>query len=146
LPAFGADIARTGFYGFPLHAGVVKIGHHGPGVETEMRSDERATPPEIEGALRALLADALPGLADAEIVLRRLCVYCDTRDGHFWIARDPARPGLTVAAGGSGHAFKFAPVLGNLIADAVLGAPVPPRFRWRPEATSAGQEAARYRG
>jgi glycine/D-amino acid oxidase-like deaminating enzyme len=146
LPAFGADIARTGFYGFPLHAGVVKIGHHGPGVETDMQRGERVVPGAIEADLRALLADALPGLADAEIAFRRLCVYCDTRDGHFWIARDPARPRLTVAAGGSGHAFKFAPVLGDLIADAVLGEPVPPRFRWRPEATSAGQEAARYRG
>lgn len=146
FPVFGADIARTGFYGFPLHAGVVKLGHHGPGVETDMRSDERAIPPEIEGALRALLADALPGLADAEVVFRRLCVYCDTRDEHFWIARDPQRPRLTVAAGGSGHAFKFAPVLGDLIADAVVGAPVPARYGWRPEARTAGEEAARFRG
>ena len=147
FPVFGADIARTGFYGFPLHPdGVVKIGHHGPGIAVDMGSDARAMPPGVEAELRALLADALPGLADAAITYRRVCVYCDTRDEHFWIARDPERPRLTVATGGSGHGFKFAPVLGDLIADAVEGAPTPDRFRWRPDIRPAGAEAARYRG
>ena len=146
FPVFGADIARTGFYGFPLQGGVVKIGHHGPGVEVEMRSERRPVPAAVEADLRALLADVLPGLAGAAIAYRRLCVYGDTRDEHFWIARDPDRPRLTVAAGGSGHGFKFAPVLGDLIADAVLGEPVPARFRWRPAIAAGGEEAARFRG
>ena len=146
FPVFGADIARTGFYGFPLTGGVVKIGHHGPGVATEMQSDAREVPAAVEADLRALLADALPGLAAADIVHRRLCVYCDTADEHFWIARSPDRPRLTVATGGSGHAFKFAPVLGGLVADAVLGLPVSERFRWRPDRRASGEEAARFRG
>lgn len=147
FPVFGADIARTGFYGFPVNRdGVVKIGHHGPGIAVDMQGEARAMPPGVEDDLRGLLADALPGLADAAIVHRRVCVYCDTRDEHFWIARDPARPRLTVATGGSGHAFKFAPVLGDLIAAAVLGDPMPERFGWRPAAPSRGEEAARYRG
>ena len=62
------------------------------------------------------------------------------------LARDPDRPRLTVAAGGSGHAFKFAPVLGDLIADAVLGEPVPARFSRPPDLRAAGEEAARFRG
>jgi len=40
-------------------------------------------------------------------------------DGDFLIDQDPRREGLVVAAGGSGHAFKFAPLLGSMIADAV---------------------------
>ena len=51
-----------------------------------------------------------------------------------------------VATGGSGHAFKFAPVLGALIADLALGVPHPlaDRFRWRPElATLTRGDAAR---
>jgi glycine/D-amino acid oxidase-like deaminating enzyme len=146
FPVFGADIARTGFYGFPLDQGIVKIGHHGPGVAVEMQSDERPPPHAVEGELRALLADVFPSLAAADITFRRLCVYCDTRDEHFWIARDPERPGLTVATGGSGHAFKFAPVLGDLIADAVLGVAIPDRFGWRPDRFAPGEEAARFRG
>lgn len=111
-----------------------------------MNRDDREVPAAVEVELRALLADILPGLADAEIAYRRLCVYCDTADEHFWIARDPDRPRLTVAAGGSGHAFKFAPVLGDLIADAVLGEPVPARFSRPPDLRAAGEEAARFRG
>jgi glycine/D-amino acid oxidase-like deaminating enzyme len=146
LPVFGADIARTGMYGFPLAGGVVKIGNHGPGVPVDMARDRRAVPETMERELRRFLADTLPGLAGAPITSRRLCVYCDTADEHFWIAADPDRPGVIVASGGSGHAFKFAPVLGDLIADAALGAPLPARFRWRPEQVAGGQEAARFRG
>ncbi|HEX2569752.1 MAG TPA: hypothetical protein VH877_09355 [Polyangia bacterium] len=54
-----------------------------------------------------------------------------------------------VAAGGSGHGFKFAPVLGELIADAVEGraSRYAAKFRWWPEVQAArGQEAARRRG
>jgi len=39
---------------------------------------------------------------------------------------------VVVASGDSGHAFKFAPVLGPLIADAVQGRPGQSRFAWRP--------------
>jgi glycine/D-amino acid oxidase-like deaminating enzyme len=132
FPVFGADISHTGYYGFPVNAdGLVKIANHGTGVAM-LPGVARAVTAEHEQALRAMLADSFPALAGAPIVATRLCVYCDTLDGHFWIARDPARPHLTVATGGSGHAFKFAPLLGELIADAVLGTSKP-KFRWRPE-------------
>jgi hypothetical protein len=50
------------------------------------------------------------------------------------IVRDPDRRGVVIASGDSGHAFKFAPVLGPLIADVVEGRddPVQSRFAWRP--------------
>jgi glycine/D-amino acid oxidase-like deaminating enzyme len=146
LPVFGADITRTGYYGFPLTDGIVKIANHGVGIQSPR---ERVVTADQEAALRTMLADALPTLADAPIVLRRLCVYGDSRDEHFWIAPHPERPGLAVAAGGSGHAFKFAPVLGELIAALALGEPHPLayKFRWRADAIDApGAEAARFRG
>ena len=79
----------------------------------------------------------------------RGCAYCDTHDGHFWIARDPEREGLVVAAGDSGHGFKFAPVLGEVIADAVEGKdnPLLDKFRWRPEVgAGTGTDVARSKG
>lgn len=151
FPVFGADLSRTGYYGFPATAdGLVKIANHGAGVPITS-DDQRVVGADHERALRALLADVLPGLAAAPIVHRRLCVYADTRDGHFWIARHPARASLVVATGGSGHAFKFAPVLGALVADAALGEARAPRsrellhrFRWRPELARTGRgDAAR---
>ena len=45
-------------------------------------------------------------------------------------AHDRAGHGpLTVAAGFSGHGFKFAPAIGEILADVALGADAPPRFR-----------------
>jgi glycine/D-amino acid oxidase-like deaminating enzyme len=145
FPVFSADIARTGYYGFPLHAGVVKIANHGPGRRLARASDDRAVSEEEVAALRAFVVGALPALATAPIVATRQCVYGDSPDEHFWIAPDPARPGLVVAAGGSGHGFKFAPLLGDLIADACEGRIVG-RFAWRTGRPAAGEEQARYRG
>jgi glycine/D-amino acid oxidase-like deaminating enzyme len=150
FPVFGADIARTGYYGFPVtRDGRVKIANHGVGRAMHPESAERAVTADEEADLRAFLRDTFPGLADAPIVHTRVCVYGDTWDGHFWIAPDPDREGLVVAAGGSGHAFKFAPLLGDWIADAVEGRASEPlaKFRWRPETRPAkSQEAARHQG
>ena len=149
FPVFMADIARTGWYGFPLHPreGVVKVARHAAGRAVDA-DDPRGVGAAEEASLRAFLAHCLPELLDAELVATRACLYCDTADGHFWIDRDPRREGLTVASGGSGHGFKFAPVLGGLIADAVEGRDNPwrERFRWRAgERPFAGEEQARAR-
>ncbi len=151
FPVLGADLARTGWYGFPLTQGVVKLANHGVGVAlpADAPPAQRVVRDPDEAALRAFLAAAIPALADAPIVARRLCVYGDSADGHFWIARHPDRPGLAVAAGGSGHAFKFAPVLGDLIADLVTGGdhPLAARFRWRPAPRAIrSEEQARCTG
>lgn len=148
---FTADIARTGWYGFPTHpsAGVVKVANHGVGLQLHPRDDERVVLPQDEQALRTFLAHTFPALAEAPIVYTRRCLYCDTLDGHFWIDRHPEIEGLTVAAGGSGHGFKFAPVLGELIADAVTGQTNPwlPKFAWRQlSGSGSGEEAARFYG
>jgi sarcosine oxidase / L-pipecolate oxidase len=153
FPAFTADIGRTGFYGFPALAdGTVKLGNHGTGRPLPADAPREVQPAE-EARFRAFLAEALPELADAPIAASRLCLYCDTADRHFLIDRDPDAPGLLVATGGSGHAFKFAPVLGALVADALEGRrhAWSPLFAWRPApggggaapvATPAGTSAA----
>jgi glycine/D-amino acid oxidase-like deaminating enzyme len=147
FPFFGADISTTGFYGFPFNQGVVKIANHGAGREMAPDSTKRAVTEEEERDLRAFLGSTIPSLVDAPVVYSRVCMYCDTNDGDFWIAADPARPNVVIATGDCGHGFKFAPVLGEIAADAVEGKPNPilQKFRWRPE-VKAGvtKEAARY--
>jgi glycine/D-amino acid oxidase-like deaminating enzyme len=141
FPVWAADIARTGWYGFPLADGVVKVANHGSGRRT--RADApRSVSPEVEARCRSMLRETLPDLATAPLVGTRECLYCDTWDGDFWIDRHPGRHGLVVAAGGSGHAFKFGPVLGGIIADVVEGRPTPARFAWR-ERGERRAEAAR---
>jgi sarcosine oxidase / L-pipecolate oxidase len=150
FPVFAADISRTGYYGFSATAdGVVKIANHGVGRAMHPESDTREVTADEEKGLRAFLAAAIPDLAAAPIARTRVCVYCDTLDEHFWIARDPDREGLVVSTGGSGHGFKFAPLLGELAADALEGRedPALSRFRWRTDvATRSGEEQARYHG
>ena len=146
FPVFGADLAQTGYYGFPATKGIVKIANHGTGIPIA-RDEDRVTTAGQERALRDFVREAFPALADAPIVHTRLCVYCDTLDSHFWIAPHPARSNIIVATGGSGHAFKFGPALGAVIADIALGIahPLADKFRWRTElAVRARGDAARH--
>ena len=147
FPFFGADISKTGYYGFPLNQGVVKIANHGPGREMSPDSVERVVTAKDENDLREFLRSTIPALAEAPIVFTRVCMYCDTNDGDFWIAPDPERPNLVIATGDCGHGFKFAPVFGELVADALERKPNPllRKFRWRPEIESGEtKEAARF--
>ena len=121
FPPYTADVGRTGFYGFPALAdGALKLANHGAGRRVHPDAP-RLVEAGDEPRFRAFLAEALPSLGQPPLVGSRLCLYDDTPDGHFLIDRHPAREDLFVAAGGSGHAFKFAPVLGELIADVVEG-------------------------
>ncbi len=132
LPHFlpwSADIANTGWYGFSALAdGTLKIANHGPGRRVDP-DEPRTLDAGTEAKFRAFLRDSLPTLAEAPLVGSRLCLYCDTWDGNFWIDRDPVHERLIVAAGGSGHGFKFTPVIGPIVADLVEGKEN--RFAWR---------------
>lgn len=142
FPAFCADIQKTGVYGFPAHPsdGRVKIGLHANGIRfADSPTPERIAAAEekarvkAEYAVRTYLRRALPSLADRPVVGYRICIYCDTFDGDFWMDYDPDCENLYVAAGGSGHGFKFAPILGRLIADGVERKPNKylGKFAWR---------------
>ena len=134
FPPWGADIPRSGWYGFPANAeGVVKMANHGPGKRVHADA-ERVIGPAEEALCRDFLARSLPSLAPLPFYGSKMCLYCDTWDGDFWISRDPERQGLVVTTGGSGHAFKFAPALGGLTADALEGIEnaYSERFAWRP--------------
>ena len=142
LPTWAYDIAGAGWYGFPANAeGLVKVGHHGSG--REQPADDRSVDPELEPRIRRFLESAMPELGHAQLVEQRVCFYCDSIDGDFWIDRVPERPGVFVAAGGSGHGFKFAPLLGDMIANAIEGREDSrlARFAWREPC--ARREAAR---
>lgn len=137
---WAADIGRTGWYGFPSHAGVVKIANHGAGVPLDPRQpwpDAR----EEEPMFRSFLQRRLPSLAAAAVVRTRRCLYSDSFDGDFLI--DRVRDGVVVAAGGSGHAFKFGPSLGVLVADVVTGRVnrFSERFRMRPVSARKTEQA-----
>ncbi|KAI2627101.1 FAD dependent oxidoreductase [Hypomontagnella submonticulosa] len=94
-------------------------------------------PPEGEKALRDGLRKMVPWpeLQDRPFSRTRLCWYTDTATGDWIIDYHPYWQGLFVATGGSGHAFKFLPVIGDKIVDTIMGkCPVGfhEMWKWKP--------------
>ncbi len=58
--------------------------------------------------------------ANGPLANARVCLYTNTPDEQFVIDRHPAAPGVAFASACSGHGFKFAPVVGEILADLVL--------------------------
>jgi sarcosine oxidase len=80
---------------------------------------DRVPRPEDEESFRPLLREYLP-TADGPTLSMGICLYCNTVDGHFVLDRHPAHENVLVAAGFTGHGFKFAPVVGQAMADLAL--------------------------
>jgi sarcosine oxidase len=122
LPVWAIDNADgTLHYGFPMQPDNpgFKIAHHGPGPATD--PDEVARQPlpgdveTVRPALRRFLPDA-----DGPLLALRVCLYTNSPDHHFIIDRHPAHDRVTIACGFSGHGFKFASVVGEVLADLAI--------------------------
>ncbi|RDI22973.1 N-methyl-L-tryptophan oxidase [Lentzea flaviverrucosa] len=109
----------TGFYGFPEHDGAAKVAfHHGGEICTPETIDRTVHAREVE-AIAAATRSPMPGLAGT-FQRAATCMYTNTADRHFVIARHPEHDGVTVACGFSGHGFKFVPVVGEILADLAI--------------------------
>jgi len=110
-----------GHYGFPIQeeqAGV-KIALHRPGKPidpNELPAAEAAPNGEELASLRETLEQFLPE-AIGPLLATRHCLYTNSPDGHFIIDHHPEYPAVILACGFSGHGFKFATVMGEVIAD-----------------------------
>ncbi len=88
-------------------------------------------------ACRRFLATTIPWLATRPFAHTRLCWYTDTPSGDFLVDAHPDFSGLFLATGGSGHGFKFLPVLGGKVVEALegrLGEELRGLWGWRGEA------------
>ena len=56
----------------------------------------------------------------ARVLDAKTCIYTMTPDSNFIIDRHPDHPNIHFAAGFSGHGFKFAPAIGQALADLSL--------------------------
>lgn len=111
-------------YGLPSPDGI-KVGFHGGGKVVDL-DDRDFTPVKAElEELRAYVSEWVPGV-DPESLDATTCLYGALAEDDFVITRDGD---LTIAAGFSGHGFKFVPLVGRLVADLVSGDSLPqPRF------------------
>ena len=110
------QLEGMGAYGLPSPGEGMKVGEHGTGpvVDPDRRPDP--DPAGIERVSR-YVERWLPGL-DPEPVSIISCLYTTTPDDHFAIGRIGR---VVVGSPCSGHGFKFAPALGDLLADLAGG-------------------------
>ncbi|QYN22805.1 N-methyl-L-tryptophan oxidase [Amycolatopsis sp. DSM 110486] len=107
------------FYGFPAHSPQgVKVASHLAGTPCTADTIDRRVHDEEVRAVTDLVGSRLPALG----AFRRAatCLYTNTPDEDFVIARHPAHPRVVVACGFSGHGFKFVPVVGEIVADLIV--------------------------
>ena len=76
------------------------------------------TEAEVED-MRTLVRRFVP-LADGPLRDASVCLYTNTPDEHFWIDRHPLHEQVLIASPCSGHGFKFASVIGEIIADSLV--------------------------
>jgi len=121
LPCFAFDTPTGFFYGFPaIDDRGVKIAEHTGGTPV---ADPLAVDREIDAEERmrveAALAAHLPGVR-GPLTEHAACLYTMSPDGHFVVGLHPQHARVAIAAGFSGHGFKFASVMGEILADLAL--------------------------
>jgi sarcosine oxidase len=119
LPVWVLRDSGAVFYGIPHDPELgqkVSIHHWGTFAEPD-EVDRVVSPADVE-RVRAFMRMRMPA-ADGPLVNSAVCLYTNTPDETFVIDRHPAAPGVAFASACSGHGFKFAPVIGDILADLV---------------------------
>ena len=109
-------------YGIPAFDGMgsprgLKVGLHGRGPDAAPESIGDAVDPAIVDETRAATSERIPVAASRATSHACHCMYTMSPDGHFVVGLHPEFANVAVACGFSGHGFKFAPVIGEALAD-----------------------------
>jgi sarcosine oxidase len=121
FPVFLCEYAPgRAWYGFPDMGDGVKLALHHHGGSWDPDHLDREVGDADVGAVRALAHRYLPG-ANGALRETATCMYTTTPDGHFIIDRHPVHPHVVIASPCSGHGFKFASVIGEVLADLTEG-------------------------
>jgi sarcosine oxidase len=107
------------FYGFPALDGAVKAAVHHRGEATTADTVRRDVSPEDVARVAAYLKRWMPAAAGPHL-RSAVCVYTNTTNGNFIVDRHPEHSAVLLASPCSGIGFKFAPVIGEMLADLVM--------------------------
>jgi len=118
LPVFLIESRHGIHYGFPpARSPLIKVArHHHRDQSVDADAYDRTVSAEDEMLIRAAIAEHLPA-ANGRLIKAKTCLYTVTPDGDFIIDRLPDAPQIVVASPCSGHGFKFAPAIGDILAD-----------------------------
>ncbi len=110
---------NSAVYGFPhVEWPGVKVARHHTGVFCDPDTVDRTVNAEDERLLRSGIADRIPAL-NGRVLSSLTCLYENSPDEHFLIDRPQGHPNVVYGGGFSGHGFKFASVIGEILADLV---------------------------
>jgi len=111
------------FYSIPAHDGPeggVKVAFfRADGTPADPETIDREVHDDEVDFIRGYLAKYVPAL-DGELLYAKTCMYTNTPDEHFVISTHPEYPQVAIAAGFSGHGFKFCGVVGEILADLAM--------------------------
>ena len=126
MPTWFVEMPHGTFYGFPsLDGRSLKMAEHSGGQPVKDPSQvDRIQHPEDLPRLQGFLRSHLPGLNEIPDQ-HSVCLYTLTPDQHFIVDIHPQWNNVAIAAGFSGHGFKFAPVIGEALADLALNRSTP---------------------
>jgi sarcosine oxidase len=117
LPVFLIESRHGIHYGFPLRGRSIKVAkHHHADQGVDPQTCERTVTADDERLIRAAIADHVPA-ANGALIEAKTCLYTVTPDGDFIVDRLPGAPQIVIASPCSGHGFKFAPAIGEIVAD-----------------------------
>ncbi len=120
FPIFIYQTPRGCFYGLgPFGLDSIKLAEHSGGDLVDPDRVDRNFTAADEAPLRWFLTEHLPAAAGA-CLYHQVCLYTRTPDEDFIIDLHPDDSRMAIAAGFSGHGFKFGPVVGEILADLVL--------------------------
>lgn len=120
LPVYLLDVPEGDYYGFPALPGQgIKFGRHDGGEPCTPETIRREVLPEEVAELQTVLNRYLPGAA-GRVLWTLTCMYTMTPDAHFVIDLHPEWSQVVISCGFSGHGFKFASVVGEILADLAL--------------------------
>ncbi len=113
--------APYGHYGFPILPGQkgLKIAEHRPGVPISAAAIDQEIQPPTEKELSGLRSVLETHIQDAAgpMIKSCTCLYTSTSDQHFVVGTHPGDDRISIAAGFSGHGYKFSSVVGEALAD-----------------------------
>lgn len=118
FPVFNMTVREGSYYGFPItESPGFKIGryHHRQQIADPDELD-RAFESEDESVLRDCVVNYFPDAAGATLRMQ-CCMFTNTADEHFILDKHPEFPQVIIASPCSGHGFKFASVIGEILAD-----------------------------
>ncbi len=110
------------YYGLPSRdRRTAKAARHHGGEQTTPETVRREVTEQDVKTVRDGLRDAVPALSRARLARSVTCLYTNTLDRHFVIGLHPGSASISLAAGFSGHGFKFSSVVGEILADLATG-------------------------